>query len=86
MFFVYAKTTTKQTYQIYVGSGFTVGTKDPNDQSSDLHAVQSGSHLSAREQIYQRRLADRPGRWITITQRPVPTASRTAASSRSRST
>jgi cell migration-inducing and hyaluronan-binding protein len=36
MFFVFAKTTTRQTYQIYVGSGFNPNTNDPN---GDLHAV-----------------------------------------------
>ena len=41
MFFVFAKTATKQTYQIYVGPGFTVGTKAPSDQTSDLHAVRA---------------------------------------------
>jgi len=41
MFFLFAKTATKQTYQIYVGPGFTVGSKAPNDQASDLHAVRA---------------------------------------------
>ena len=41
MFFLFAKTATKQTYQIYVGPGFTVGTKAPSDQTSDLHAVRA---------------------------------------------
>jgi cell migration-inducing and hyaluronan-binding protein len=38
MFFLFAKPETKQTYQIYVGQGFTL--KDnPDDPDSDLHAI-----------------------------------------------
>ena len=38
MFFLFAKPETKQTYQIYVGPGFTLKA-NPDDADSDLHAI-----------------------------------------------